>query len=130
MIKKVIVNLFILRSLRAFAVERSFFSDETENLENYFEIEYKSFTDGEVILKNVSYDVNMYSTSTRVRIKLEALKEDGGWNKFNKKTFDKLMIELSSIIKKDRNDVKHPVNIVVKIDKEVGIDELVYNKNF
>lgn len=127
--KKILITLFLLVSIGILASDGPFEMQENM-IENNLQMNYSSLTDGKITLKNIDYDVDIYTNGSIVELEMDVMTGDGGWMKFNKKVFNQWMVEISKKIKKDVNNLNLPINIIFKIDKKIGEDIIVYSETF
>lgn len=106
------------------------FKGQEKFLENHLEMTKRNLTDGNIQLRYIDYDVDIYENNIFVQLEVNTFSRDSNWSKFDKKTFEKLMVEIVAEVRNSISNQTIPVNISLELDKKMGADEIVYNKTF
>lgn len=125
--KKVLFLFFIL-SVVSFS--RSEFEVSEDILENYFDIKYSIISDGVNQINNIDYDLTISQNKALLELEIESVLGDANWSKLDKQVFEDIILELVNVIRAEVNNSNLGVAVFVKLDKQIGNDKILFNKNY
>ncbi len=125
--KKVLFLFFIL-SVVSFS--RSEFEVSEDILENYFDIKYSIISDGVNQINNIDYDLTISQNKALLELEIESVLGDANWSKLDKQVFEDIILELVTVIRAEVNNSNLGVVVFVKLDKQIGNDKILFNKNY
>lgn len=118
--KKLLIGLFLTTSLLSFAKD-----DKFDYLEDKLELKYQELVDSKNNkLKVDGIDVKSFNGNTYIDIEIETFSGDGGWNKFDKSSYDKIAKEIANEVRQLlNNNEKVEINLI--LEREIGKDMLL-----
>lgn len=117
--KKILVGLFLVVSILSVA------DDKYDYVENKLELKYGVLKDGYKNTLNIDdFDVMVFNGNINVNMEIEAFSGDGGWEKFNKSSYDEIAKEIADDVRKMLNTTDK-VEVTLVVDREVGKKELL-----
>ncbi len=125
---KKIICLILLLSATAFS-QGSYEASE-EILETHFEVQHPVITDGDNTLRDIEYDLTISLNKALIELEIESSFGDGGWSKLNKQIFEDVILQM---VNDTRAEVSKPnlnVTVLVKLDREFGDDEILFNRTY
>ncbi len=125
--KKVLFLFFILSAV---SFSRSEFEISEDILENYFDIKYSIISDGVNQINNIDYDLTISQNKALLELEIESLLGDANWSKLDKQVFEDIILELVNVIRAEVNNSNLGVAVFVKLDKQIGNDKILFNKNY
>lgn len=125
--KKVLFLFFILSAV---SFSRSEFEISEDILENYFDIKYSIISDGVNQINNIDYDLTISQNKALLELEIESVLGDANWSKLDKQVFEDIILELVNVIRAEVNNSNLGVVVFVKLDKQIGNDKILFNKNY
>ncbi len=125
--KKVLFLFFILSAV---SFSRSEFEISEDILENYFDIKYSIISDGVNQINNIDYDLTISQNKALLELEIESVLGDANWSKLDKQVFEDIILELVNVIRAEVNNSNLGVAVFVKLDKQIGNDKILFNKNY
>ena len=118
--KKLLIGLFLTTSLLSFAKD-----DKFDYLEDKLELKYQELVDSKNNkLKVDGIDVKSFNGNTYIDIEIETFSGDGGWNKFDKNSYDKIAKEIANEVRQLlNNNEKVEINLI--LERDIGKDMLL-----
>lgn len=98
-------------------------------IERTLERRFRTVSDGKTSLDFYDFDVEISYGQVYVTAEMEVISGDGGWSRFDPAKFDMVAKEMADIVKQNLQDPKTVV-VIVKIDKDLGRDEYVFEKSY
>lgn len=127
--KKLLLGFMLILSIAVLA-DGDRFERQEKMLENSFEINRSTLTDGKIKLKDIDYDVEIYENYIMIKLEMETFFGDGNWSKFDKEIFESLVEELVAETRETMNDQTIDVDVTLEVDKIIGSDKSLYYKKF
>lgn len=122
--KKLLMGLFLVTSLMAVA------DDRYDYVEDKLELKYGVLTDSKKNTLDIDdFEMGVFNGHPFVNMEIEAFSGDGGWEKFDKTSYDKIAKQIADDVRAMLN-TNEPVEITLILDKEIGKDMMLHSANY
>ncbi|GLI57382.1 hypothetical protein PM10SUCC1_28960 [Propionigenium maris DSM 9537] len=125
--KKTIVLMLFL-SVLSFG-SRSFEVIE-DILEARFDFEYSIISDSRYDVRGLDYDLTISYGSAYMEIEIDSMFGGSTWKKLSPSVIEEFISTLVDIIRKEVNNPDLRVIVYVKSDRELGNDQILFNKTY
>lgn len=117
--KKMLLGLFLAISMVSFA------DGKYDYVEDKLELKYQQLIDSKNNKLNVEgIDVGTFGNKIYVKIEMETFSGDGGWEKFDKGSYEKIAKNIADEVR-EMLDTKSEVEINLILEKEMGDKEIL-----
>lgn len=122
--KKLLMGLFLVTTLIAVA------DDQYDYIEDKLELKYSILTDSKKNTLNIDgIDMGVFNGHAFVKMEIEAFSGDGGWEKFDKASYNKIAKEIADDVRAMLNS-NNPVEVTLIVEREVGKDAMLHSANY
>lgn len=125
---KKVLYLMLILSIVSFS--KGNFEASEDILETQFEIEHSIISDGNIQIKDIEYDLTISQNKALLELETESTFSDANWSKFDKEAFEKIVSKLVNDIRTEVGNPNLNVTVFFKLDKSIGDDEILFNKNY
>ena len=122
--KKLIMGLLLTLSIMAVA------DNGYDYVEDKLQLKYRTLMDNKKnSLKIDDVDMGVFNNNIYVNMEIESFAGDGGWEKFDKASYDNIAKAIADDVREMLNS-NEKVEITLVLEKEIGRDMLLHSQKY